>query len=254
METSLPAPPAPVVAPPPPRFIAPWWHTLLLVAVLLIFSALGSAGHPGLDHAMRMRLYIGTIVMEWLMVLYILWGIRRAKQTTLSELIGGRWKTPEDFLLDIATAAGFWIVALLVLGGIGYALGMDKIAHAKDMQQRVGSMLPSGKNETITWILLCITAGFCEEVIFRGYFQSQFGMLLKSAWAGIIVQGLIFGGSHAYEGQAMIVIAAYGILFGILAHWRKTLRPGMMAHFTHDMFQGLFAQKILEHALKAMPK
>ena len=72
--------------------------------------------------------------------------------------------------------------------------------------------------------------------------------------AGIVAQGLLFGGSHAYEGQTMVIIAVYGMLFGILAHWRKTLRPGMMAHFTHDAFQGLFAQRIFEHVMKAMPK
>ena len=92
----------------------------------------------------------------------------------------------------------------------------------------------------ILWVLLSLTAGFCEEVIYRGYLQKQFGVLLKSAWGGLIVQGLIFGGSHAYEGwQTMIQIGAFGILFGILAHWRKSLRPGMMAHAFQDAFSGL---------------
>ena len=36
----------------------------------------------------------------------------------LSDLIGGRWNTPEDSLLDIATAVGFWIVSAAVLVGL----------------------------------------------------------------------------------------------------------------------------------------
>lgn len=253
METSVPPP---VIAQQsPPDYIAPWWHTALLVVFLLGFSALGSAGHPGLNHSMRMKLYAVTIVMEWLMLLFIVWGIRRTKQTTLSKLVGGRWKTPEDFLLDVAVALGFWIAAGLVLAGVGYALGINSVGNAKELEQRIGSMLPVGKSEIATWLGLCVTAGFCEEVIFRGYFQKQFGVLLKSAWGGIVAQALIFGGSHAYEGwQKMVQIAVFGFMFGVLAYWRKSLRPGMMTHFAQDSVAGLFARWAIEHASKALPK
>lgn len=253
-ETSLPALP-PVVEPQGPAYIAPWWHTALLVLFLLGFSALGSGGHPGLDHSMRMRLYVSTIVMEWLMLLFIVWGLRRKKQTTLSDLIGGRWKAPEDFLLDVAVAFGFWIVAALVLGAVGYLVGASGLSHVKEMKERVGAMLPSGRAEIAVWLGVCATAGICEEVIFRGYFQKQFGILLKSAWGGIIVQALIFGGSHAYEGwQKMVQIGVFGFLFGVLAWWRKSLRPGMMTHFAQDSVAGLLGRWALEHATKALPK
>jgi CAAX protease family protein len=253
METSVPAPE--VQLPHSPAYIAPWWHTVLLVLFLLSFSALGAAGHQGLDHALRMKLYISTVIVEWLMLLFIIWGLRRKQQTTLGGLIGGRWKTPEDFLLDVAIAFGFWIVAALVLLGVGYLVGANNMSQVKDMQQRVGSMLPSGRTEILTWLLVCVTAGICEEVIFRGYFQKQFGLLLKSAWGGIVAQALIFGGSHAYEGwQKMVQIAVFGFLFGVLAWWRKSLRPGMMTHFAQDSVAGILGRWALEHATKALPK
>jgi len=100
-----------------------------------------------------------------------------------------------------------------------------------------------------------VTAGFCEEIIFRSYFQKQFAALAKSAVVGIVVQGLIFGGSHAYEGwQKMVQIAVFGFLFGVLAWWRKSLRPGMMTHFAQDSVAGVFGRWALEHATKALPK
>ncbi|MGZ4788355.1 MAG: CPBP family intramembrane glutamic endopeptidase [Terriglobales bacterium] len=255
MDSSLPAAKTQLPSPQPQSsgYIAPWWHTVLLVAFMLVFSALGSGGHPNLTHAMRVKLYVSTIVLEWLMVLYVTWGIR--KRITLRTLIGGRWNSVEDFLLDIATAVGFWIVAALVLAAIGLALGLASTAHLKEMQHRIGSVLPESGNEIVLWILLSFTAGFCEEVIYRGYLQKQLGTLLRSAWGGVMLQGLIFGCSHAYEGwQTMVQIGAFGILFGILAHWRKSLRPGMMAHLAHDTAQGLAARWILENASKALPK
>jgi membrane protease YdiL (CAAX protease family) len=252
MATSLPLPDT---VQPPSRYIAPWWHTLVLILFLLGFSALGSAGHPGLDHSLRMKLYISTVVMEWLMVLFIVWGLRRNRTTTLRDLIGGRWNTPEDFLLDIAVAFGFWIVAALVLAAAGYALGMNNMSHVKDMEDRIGSMLPDGRTEIVTWLLVCVTAGFCEEVIFRGYFQRQFAALMKSPWGGIASQALIFGGSHAYEGwKQMVRIAVFGCLFGLLAHWKKSLRPGMMAHFAQDSIAGVLGRWALKRAADALPR
>jgi len=37
----------------------------------------------------------------------------------------------------------------------------------------------------------------------------------------------------------MVLIAVYGMLFGLLAHFRKNLRPGMMAHTFQDAFSGI---------------
>ena len=237
-----------------PALIAPLWHTLALVLFLLVFSALGSKGHQDLDHSSRVRFYLMTISMEWILVGYIFWGLRRARRTTIGELIGGRWKKPEDFLLDIAVAVGFWIVSALVLGALAYLLGMNNVATMKDLKSRLDPLLPTGTLEMLLWVGISITAGFCEEVIFRGYFQKQFGILLKTAWAGIVLQGLIFGGSHAYEGwQQMIRIAVFGMMFGVLAHWRKSLRPGMMAHFAQDAAAGLLARAVFKLADKALP-
>jgi membrane protease YdiL (CAAX protease family) len=52
---------------------------------------------------------------------------------------------------------------------------------------------------------------------------------------GIALQGILFGVAHAYQGPTQIlVIAVYGCMFGSLAYWRKSLRPGMIAHFLQD--------------------
>jgi hypothetical protein len=43
----------------------------------------------------------------------------------------------------------------------------------------------------------------------------------------------------------MIVIGIYGIFFGILAHLRKSLRPGMMAHAFQDSIAGIGLFKLV---------
>jgi membrane protease YdiL (CAAX protease family) len=58
------------------------------------------------------------------------------------------------------------------------------------------------------------------------------------AW---VLQALLFGISHGYQGiEACVRIAVYGALFGLLALWRGSLRPGMMAHAGSDILSGIF--------------
>ncbi len=107
------------------------------------------------------------------------------------------------------------------------------------------SMLPERGIELALWIALSVSAGICEETIFRGYLQRQFTALTKSAPAGILLSAAAFGGVHAYQGFRMtILIALYGAMFGILAYWRGSVRPGMIAHAWQDSLNGVLAALI----------
>jgi membrane protease YdiL (CAAX protease family) len=64
------------------------------------------------------------------------------------------------------------------------------------------------------------------------------------AWSGswvvaVIAQSVAFGLAHGYYLRAMVAIMTYGCLLGLLAHWRKSLRPGMIAHALQDVLGGV---------------
>ena len=90
-----------------------------------------------------------------------------------------------------------------------------------------------------------MTAGICEETIFRGYLQRQFVAWTHSAPVGVILSAVLFGAGHIYQGsKATVVIGVYGLMFGILAEVRQNLRPGMMTHAWHDAITGLIIRFI----------
>src|ERR1051325_5638793 len=127
----LPAPGAPVSAPAEtkPALIAPWWHTLLITAVILANSFLGSSKteHVGSGaHGTRLFLYAGTFILELVLILLVWFGIR-LRGVRLRDLIGGRWSKVEDFLIDLAIAAVFWFVSILLLLGLRIALGVIEV-------------------------------------------------------------------------------------------------------------------------------
>jgi membrane protease YdiL (CAAX protease family) len=97
------------------------------------------------------------------------------------------------------------------------------------------------------FLILSVTAGFCEDFIFRGYLQRQFLTVTGSAWIAISVQALVFGVAHLYQGwRGVVAITVYGALFGILAQWRNSLRPGMMQHAAQDSLLGI-AGMLIRH-------
>ena len=228
-----------------PSHIIPYWHTALLVLVLGGFSLLNAKSAHGAHsgHA-QVRIYLATMVYEWLFTAYVWWGLRRAG-LSLRELIGGRWKSVEDFLLDVAIAVGTWMGALMVIAMAAVAMGMNHSGSIESARKQIGFLAPQSGLEVFLWICLSATAGFCEEVLFRGYFQKQFTRLLRNRWLALIVVSILFGLGHGYEGpQRMVLIALLGVAFGTMSLLRKSLRPAMMAHTLQDTISGLLLRAL----------
>ncbi len=114
----------------------------------------------------------------------------------MRDLIGGRWKTVESFLLDVGLAVGFLIVADLLLVGVRIALGtidLHNMAKAKDDALRMlGPLAPHTYLEAGLFVLLSVCAGLFEEIIFRGYLQRQFGAISQNAVVGIAASAADF--------------------------------------------------------------
>ena len=225
--------------------IAPVWHTVLIVLLIAGTSVLGSrhgtkrsmAGH-------HLANYGVTIAWEWVLAGIALWGTRLRK-VPLRELLGERRRGARGFFADVGAAAIFWIAAMMVLATIGLLL---RLMHMEGAQKEIAQLAPQNAAEVVLWIALSISAGVCEEFVFRGYLQRQFTRLSGRVWVGVLVSSLLFGGAHGYEGwSGMLMITAYGALFSLLAIKRRSLRTGMIAHGWHDSFTGI-ALAILKRA------
>jgi uncharacterized protein len=213
-------------------------HTVIVLVVLAAWAVWGkfqSDQLRAMANPNRVVLYTSTFVYEWILFAVVILGVRK-HGSPLSRVLGDRWKSLRQVLIDIGIAAAFWVCsgALLFL--------LSKLLRADGMGKNMQFMLPQGGLQIAMWIALSITAGICEEAIFRGYFQRQFISFTKNAAAGIVLSAAAFGAAHAYQGLRMVVlIALYGAMFGILAHWRKTVRPGMIAHAWQDSLSGVVA-------------
>ena len=214
--------------------IAPAWHTIVFISIFVGLSVVGGFfQHAVKQHPQTVApssnavpRYISVLVFEWLLVLYVRMGVHK-RGVRLRDLVGGRWATPKDVMKDIALGAGLWALWFGLMnphilgGGTNAAQGL----------------LPQGTLQSLAWIPLALSAGFCEELAFRGYLQKQFQAVTGSAVWAVLIQAIVFGVGHLYEGVGPVGrITLFGVLFGLLAVWRKSLRPGMIAHAWSDIF------------------
>ena len=231
----------------PVKRVASPGHTALVLGILAAFAAWGAY------NAQRMRatgsqhhiaLYLQTLGFEWAMVGIILWGVRREGGDT-SVVLGERWNSAWEAFLDIRIAGLFWVASLIALNVLSHIL------HAGSRIEAVRFLMPHGAVELALWVVLAISAGICEEAIFRGYLQRQFLAYTGNVPAAIALSAVAFGIGHGYQGLvSAVIITCYGAMFGVLAQWRKSVRPGMMAHGWQDSIAGI-AGSILE---KSLPK
>lgn len=218
-------------------------HTLFLLLVLAGVAYLGylAVRSPAAVTSNRVVTYSLTAAWEWAAFGYIYWGLRR-RGKSLRDIAGDRWKSVAEFFMDVALSFGFWISSLIIL----YIVA--RLVHAAGAQETARSIAPRNLVETLLWIGLSITAGICEETIFRGYFQRQFAAWTRNPVAGVVVSAALFGAGHIYQGgRATIVIGVYGLLFGILAETRSNLRPGIIVHAWHDSITGLALEFLVRH-------
>lgn len=240
MEPDAPANPEPADR----TLLASRRHTVVLVAILFAIAAWGahlqSAGSSGTQivetHRGAVTLYLSLIVAEWALLRYVVVGIHR-RGLKLRDLVSGRWANWKEAVRDLAIGLLFWAA---------WAAGETLVDRflGPDTAKGIGTLLPQGPLEIGIWVALSLSAGFCEEVVFRGYLQRQFQAISGSAAVGLLGQAAIFGVSHGYQGTRLaITIAILAVAYGLLASWRKSLRPGIVAHAWMDIFGGILARQ-----------
>ncbi len=148
--------------------IAPAWHTVAVLALLATVASLSLLAHSDNSAAIaqhRILSYLPTIALEWFIVAFIWFGCRR-RGGSLRTLLGPMSWNWRSVLRDAGLALLFLLLSNVVLSVFPFLLHIKRNAMVKNM-------LPRTDAEVLVFSLLSLTAGICEEIIFRGYFQKQ---------------------------------------------------------------------------------
>ncbi len=113
----------------------------------------------------------------------------------------------------------------------------EKIAKAVEGARK---LFPVKGSERILWIAVSLTAGFCEEFLYRGWLLNLTGATVKSVWLGLLISSFFFSFAHLYQGRnGIISTGILGAVFGLIYLGSGSLLPGQIIHALLDVNNGL---------------
>jgi membrane protease YdiL (CAAX protease family) len=218
-------------APPPPlapgRHLRRFLYISIGIAVAMFLQARNASPAPV---ASKIPFYFTLIAVEVFFVWFVTMGAK-ARGYGLLDIVGRRGPKLMDTGTDILIAAGTAAFLRFSRPILFYLLGR--------WASNTGFLLPRTFSESIAWIGVSLAAGFCEEAVYRGYLQRQLWSVTKSLPLALVLQALIFACGHIYQGwRPALVTAIYGLVFGLVAAWRRSIIPGAIAHAIVDILGG----------------
>ncbi len=223
-----------------------WVDHVFVLALIAYFPLYGRKGtrllkreiDDGVDDA-RIRSYRRGMLDLWIMAILVLgyWAILNRSWTELG--------------LGLPHGRSLWIglsvvaVALVVL--VGQFLYLVRRADPASLPagvREVGYMMPHTTRDSRWFSGLSVTAGVCEEIIYRGYLLAYFGTWFDWPLA-LLFSSLVFGLGHAYQGPAGVLkTALVGATFGWLVLSTGSVWASMVLHAAVDWTAGIITYRI----------
>jgi uncharacterized protein len=219
-----------------PEPIAPWFHTVFLLVILALWATYSALRfNLPVSIMSHYATYTSSIIMQCLLAGSTIAGLYHRRRFITSVL--GSFSA-QNLSRDLAVGIATYIGALSFAGLVGLAIrGISShLIHRTDV---VRAMAPQSLPQLALWIVVSLSAGICEEFVFRGYLQQQLTRWLGSVYPAIGISSLIFGSLHFYQGPAGVLqVITLGLTYGVVAARRGTLRSVMIAHFLQDAITG----------------
>ncbi len=190
----------------------------------------------------RPRLWARGILSQWALVamLVVLWIARGRGFDWLGIVF-----TPSPGLAGI-------VIGIAVMGFLlgaqrrQLATNADLVARVRARLASVEPLMPHEPREWPGFVSLAVTAGICEELLFRGFVTWVLAHVLPAFWMAALAQAVLFGLAHAYQGvRGVLTTGAVGLFMSALV-WVSggALWGAMLVHALMDLHAGDLAMRV----------
>ena len=196
---------------------------------------------PAISSTEKIKLYAGTIAGQWVLVAVVAWRCV-ARGLSATELgLGSPW--------TVRLIVGAVVGAMLLCGLHWLRLmkaGRMQGAAVESMRKLAVRILPTSRTELIPYLGLALTAGICEEFLYRGFVMAALGRVGLATWAVVLASSALFGLAHAYQGWGGVVgTFVIGLVFGVSREMYGNLFPAIVWHSGVDVVAGIAGPRYL---------
>jgi membrane protease YdiL (CAAX protease family) len=187
--------------------------------------------HPGA----RVRQYRTSIIRQWVLVGVVL---------VIGLMSGKSWRSiglPTSTLFRFNAGWTSYFLSVFVLAFlIGLVLFRKRTPRGRRAAPLRGAihLLPRSRLERGTFVGVALTAGICEEILYRGFGLAflHWAMPTVNLAVDVVVVSLAFGAAHAYQGRSGVAAASIvGALFGVIVASTGTLFVAIVIHALIDL-------------------
>ncbi len=205
-----------------------------LVGMMPAFSVLQAGAAAALPELpARMRLFGSTMVALW--GLAFLTAIVASASGINPRLMGVTEISWQPFLL--------WTVAsVAAIGAIVLVFKAFGIRETRLLQH----LIPQTAGEKLVFVGVSLTAGICEEFVFRGFLLAALHVATGSLPLATILSAGAFGIAHAHQdGTGALRATLLALVLSVPLLMTGSLYPGIAAHALVDLAGGLWLGKWL---------
>ncbi len=225
----------------------PWdfWLILFVLGVLIPWRGRLRLRHllalPVVDTKEKLILYGTTIAFQWILVGLVAW--RAFARGLHGADLGLARRAGWDLL--VWSAVGSFLLGAFQCFNLR-RVGRMSGAIPDFMRKLAERVLPHGLVEFVPYSALALTAGVCEEFLYRGF---VFGALSRTGlypWAVIVISSVLFGLAHSYQGRTGVVgTTLLGLVFGVARLAFQSLLPVIVWHSAVDVAAGIAGPRYL---------
>lgn len=201
-----------------------------------VFPAMGLMQAGAMNQVVlpsRLRLYATTIAG--------LWGLTFAIALAASES-GFNPRLMSVTELPIALFAIWTLIALAGATALVLAFKAFGITETPVLQY----LIPQTIAEKVVYVGVSLTAGICEEFVFRGFLIAALRVSTGSVIVATFLSAIAFGVAHAHQNAAGALRATLlALALSVPVLLTGSLYPGIAAHAIVDLVGGLWLSKWL---------
>jgi membrane protease YdiL (CAAX protease family) len=190
----------------------------------------------------RLALYASTIAFQWFAVAVVAWRAwaHGFTATQLGLTVQDRIRILVASIVGAATIAALQWLNLRRAG----KLPLEARGPLQALAERI---LPQSTVELLPYLALAITAGLCEEFLYRGFAMAVLLHIGLQAWAVVLLTSVLFGLAHSYQGRGGIVMTLLiGLVLGTSRIAYNSLVPAIFWHSAVDVVAGTAGPRYLK--------